>query len=201
MSLFLKIFIWFWLAMALVSTAFMIAVALTESDHNESEWRQMTGTAVRLYAQTAAELYERDGQGALVIYLQRVEQTAQMETRIYDAGGTEVSGRPATQETKHLAEVADRIQTNDEAVFDFAAEPKPFALVAQKSLRTYRRSLCTGERNAARQIQVAVFQPWDAAHPARGGGTNCRPGLLRTGAPPGWPGGGLTGRRPTARAW
>jgi two-component system sensor histidine kinase CpxA len=132
MSLFLKIFIWFWLAMALVSTAFMIAVALTESDHNESEWRQMTGTAVRLYAQTAAELYERDGQGALVIYLQRVEQTAQMETRIYDARGTEVSGRPATQETKHLAEVADRIQRNDEPVFDFAAEPRPFALVAQK---------------------------------------------------------------------
>src|SRR5262245_51521818 len=132
MSLFLKIFVWFWLAMALVGIALVLAVALTESDQTETRWRQMTGTAVRVYAQTAAELYERDGQGALVIYLQRVEQTAQMETRIYDRRGIEVSGRAASQETKHLAEVADRMQTNDDPVFDFHAEPKPVALVAQK---------------------------------------------------------------------
>ena len=132
MSLFLKIFVWFWLAIALVSVALVVAISLTESDQAETQWRQATGTAVRVYAQTAAELYERDGQGALVIYLQRVEQTAQMETRIYDAGGSEVSGRAATQGTKHLAEVAERIQTNDEPVFDFPDEPKPVALVAQK---------------------------------------------------------------------
>src|SRR5262245_23154155 len=105
MSLFLKIFVWFWLAMALVCIALLIAIALTESDRTESQWRQMTGTAVRVYAQTAAELYERDGQGALVIYLQRVENTAGIETRIYDATGVEVSGRTATQGTKQLAEV------------------------------------------------------------------------------------------------
>ncbi len=132
MSLFLKIFVWFWLAMALVCIALVLAVALTESDKTETRWRQMTGTAVRVYAQTAAELYERDGQGALVIYLQRVEKSAQMETRIYDRRGIEVSGRAASQETKHLAEVADRIQTNDDPVFDFPTEPKPVALVAQK---------------------------------------------------------------------
>src|SRR5215472_18320737 len=132
MSLFLKIFVWFWLAMAVVSVALLIAIALTESHQVDMRWRQTTGTAVRVYAQTAAQMYESEGQGALVIYLQRVEQTAQMETRIYDQRGVEVSGRPATQETKHLAEVADRIQRNDEPVFDFAAEPRPFALVAQK---------------------------------------------------------------------
>src|SRR5215510_2397102 len=100
MSLFLKIFSWFWLAMALVGIALVMAVALTESGQAESRWRDMTGTAVRVYAQTAAELYERDGQGALVIYLQRVENTAQMQTRIYDQRGIELSGRADTQGRK-----------------------------------------------------------------------------------------------------
>ena len=132
MSLFLKIFIWFWLAMALISVALLITVALTESHQVDMRWRQTTGSAVRVYALTAAQMYERDGQGALVIYLQRVEQTAQMETRIYDARGVEVSGRVATQETKHLADLAQRMSANDEPLFDFRAEPTPVALVAQK---------------------------------------------------------------------
>ena len=132
MSLFLKIFIWFWLAMALISVALLITVALTESHQVDMRWRQTTGSAVRVYALTAAQMYERDGQGALVIYLKRVEQTAQMETRIYDESGAEVSGRAATQETKHLADVAQRMTANDEPLFDFLTEPKPVALVAQK---------------------------------------------------------------------
>ncbi|MCM3904062.1 MAG: ATP-binding protein [Pyrinomonadaceae bacterium] len=132
MSLFLKIFVWFWLAMAIVGSALVIAVALTESHQAEVRWRYMTGTAVHIYAQTAAEMYERDGPVALVIYLQRVEQTAQLETRMYDERGIEVSGRTSTTGTKRLAEYAEQIQGNNEPVFDFATEPKPVALVAQK---------------------------------------------------------------------
>ena len=133
MSLFLKIFVWFWLAMALVSAALLTAVALTESHQVDMRWRQTTGTAVRVYAETAAQMYEREGQGGLVIYLQRVEQTAQIETRIYDERGVEVSGRAATQETKHLADIAQGNRANDEPLFDFQTKPKVVALVAQKA--------------------------------------------------------------------
>src|SRR5262245_56687721 len=132
MSLFLKIFIWFWFAMALVAVALLIAIAFTESREVDMQWRQTTGTAVRVYAQTAAQMYESGGQGALVIHLRRVEQTARMKTRIYDERGVEVSGRAATQETKQLADIAQRTPANDEPIFDYRAKPKPVALVAQK---------------------------------------------------------------------
>src|SRR5262252_3706917 len=133
MSLFLKIFVWFWLAMALVSAALLTAVALTESHQVDMRWRQTTGTAVRIYAETAAQMYEREGQGGLVIYLQRVEQTAQIETRIYDERGVEVSGRAATEETKHLADIAQQNRASDEPLFDFQTKPNVVALVAQKA--------------------------------------------------------------------
>ena len=132
MSLFLKIFIWFWLAMALVGLALVVATATTPLDPVEKRWRHMTGTAVRIYAQTAAEMYERDGPDALVIYLQRVEQTAQMRTRIFDERGEEMSGRGATTETKRLAELAHRTRDGDGALFDFPTKPAPVALIAQR---------------------------------------------------------------------
>ncbi len=66
-SLFSKIFLWFWLALALVGAVLVFAVAATQSETDEARWRDVTGTAVRVYAQTAADTYENAGTGALVI--------------------------------------------------------------------------------------------------------------------------------------
>ncbi|MDQ3255255.1 MAG: ATP-binding protein [Acidobacteriota bacterium] len=132
MSLFLKIFVWFWLAMALIGVALMIAIEITQSDPVEARWRDMTGTAVRIYAQTATEMYERDGPDALVLYLQRVEQTAQMRARVFDERGVEVSGRGTTPETKRLADVAHKMGNSEEPVFDFPTAPARVALIAQR---------------------------------------------------------------------
>ncbi|MGH9943439.1 MAG: ATP-binding protein [Pyrinomonadaceae bacterium] len=131
-SLFLKIFVWFWLAMALIGLALMIAIAATQSDPVEARWREMTGTAVRIYAQTATEMYERDGSDALVVYLQRVEQTAQMQARVFDERGVEVTGRVTTTETKRLAELAHGMRGGEEPVFDFPTGPARVALIAQR---------------------------------------------------------------------
>ena len=131
-SLFLKIFVWFWLAMALVGLALVVAIATTRSDPVEERWRYMTGTAVRIYAQTAAEMYERDGPDGLVIYLRRVEQTAQMRTRIFDERGEEMSGRGATIETKRLAELAHKMRHREDPLFDFPIQSSQTALIAQR---------------------------------------------------------------------
>lgn len=131
MSLFSKIFLWFWLALALVGVALGLTVAATQSETDEAHWRDVTGTAVRVYAQTAADTYENAGTNALVIYLQRVEQTARVRTRIFDERGAEVSGRDATIEAKQLAEVARRAGDDAGPVFDFSSRVAQIALVAQ----------------------------------------------------------------------
>lgn len=131
-SLFLKIFVWFWLAMALVGLALIIATSMTQSDPVEKRWRYMTSTAVGIYAQTAAEMYERDGPSALGIYLRRVEQIARMRTKIFNERGEEMSGGAATIQSKRMAELAQRTRHSEETLFDFPAEPVPVALIAQR---------------------------------------------------------------------
>lgn len=131
MSLFSKIFLWFWLALALLGAVLVFAIAATQSETDEAQWRDVTGTAVRVYAQTAADTYENAGTDALVIYLQRVEQTARMRTRIFDERGAEVSGRDATIEDRRLADVARRTSGDAEPVFDFSSRVAQVTLVAQ----------------------------------------------------------------------
>ena len=130
-SLFSKIFLWFWLALALVGAVLVFAVAATQSEAEEARWREATGTAARIYAQTAADTYEDAGANALVIYLQRVESTARVSTRVFDERGAEVSGRDATLEARRLAEVARLAEGGAEPVFDLSRRVEQIALVAQ----------------------------------------------------------------------
>jgi two-component system sensor histidine kinase CpxA len=81
-SLFVKIFLWFWLATSLSGVAlFLIGLATHPGPSAEErrrlseQWRRMTGPALALYGQTAAELLERDGLTAVEEYTRRLEQT------------------------------------------------------------------------------------------------------------------------------
>ena len=60
-SLFLKIFLWFWLALALVAVAMIFSVPRTQQDAIETRWRAATGTALSIYAPQVAEMIEREG--------------------------------------------------------------------------------------------------------------------------------------------
>ena len=131
-TLFLKIFVWFWLAMAVVGSALLIAVAVTQSDPVEARWRYMTGTAVRVYAQTAAEMYEREGTDALVIYLERVERASRMRATLFDERGVEMSRQVAPEDTKRLAALARSTSDGDNTLFDFPTRPAPVTLIAQR---------------------------------------------------------------------
>src|SRR5207244_13134225 len=46
-----------------------------------------------VFALTAVEVFERDGQAGLARYLERVEQTANIHAALLDQNGNEVSGR------------------------------------------------------------------------------------------------------------
>ena len=62
-SFYLKIFIWFWLAMIIINVVLFAAVALTRPTPTGSSWRDLTQVGPN--AQKAAEIYEQSGPGAL----------------------------------------------------------------------------------------------------------------------------------------
>ena len=68
-SLFLKIFLWFWLGMVLANVALFLSVAATRPERSNRPWRDLS--LVGSTAQKAAETYDREGQIALAEYLDR----------------------------------------------------------------------------------------------------------------------------------
>ena len=114
-SLFLKIFIWFWLAMILVNVALFAAVTLTRPTPTGRSWRDLT--LVGPYAQKAAELFEQGGKPALVTYLSDTEKTSGINAVFFDDNGQELSGREAPAGSDELMGKAEK---SGEIEFNFA---------------------------------------------------------------------------------
>jgi signal transduction histidine kinase len=118
MTLFLKIFLWFWLAMALVGLALVISTATTGSEPVIARWRAATGDALTIYAQTTGEILERDGSAALTAHLDRVERQTRIRGFVFDEQGREVSERAAPAKAKDLAA---RARDSGKSEFEFTS--------------------------------------------------------------------------------
>lgn len=92
-SLYLKIFIWFWLAMIIINVALFAIFALTRPTPAGRSWRDLTQVGPN--AQKAAELYEQSGRAALTAALQQTEKSTGVSATFYDENGKELSGREA----------------------------------------------------------------------------------------------------------
>ena len=66
-SLFLKMFIWFWLGMILAMVALFFAFAAMRPTPSNRPWRDLS--LMGSTAQKAAETFDREGQAALAGYL------------------------------------------------------------------------------------------------------------------------------------
>lgn len=92
-SLFVKIFLWFWLALGLLAVVIAITLFLTETEPISRRWREVMGTALNGYAQTAASLAHRAETGELTAYLNWLAQSSEINAVIFDQTGHELSGR------------------------------------------------------------------------------------------------------------
>ena len=72
-SIFLKIFLWFWLTMVLIALSFVFVWSL-ENDTTPSR-QSLTADAVGLYASSAAQAYEANGRAAADQSLQHLQQS------------------------------------------------------------------------------------------------------------------------------
>jgi two-component system, OmpR family, sensor histidine kinase CpxA len=129
-SLFLKIFLWFGLAMVLVNVASFVTGVITERRSQFLSHGPMS-TAFAVYAQTAAELFEKDGQAALASYLERIERASRIQAVLFNESGQEVSGRPVSVGVEMFAK---RVTRSSPYVFEFRrSQPDIAARLVQSS--------------------------------------------------------------------
>ncbi|HEX8890958.1 MAG TPA: ATP-binding protein [Pyrinomonadaceae bacterium] len=129
-SLFLKILLWFGLAMVLVNVVSFVTGVIIER-RSQPQRDNPVASMYGLYAETAAEIFERDGQPALVSYLERVENVSHIHAVVFNERGEEISGRavPAGAD-----EIAKRVAENA-PFFEFHHLQHPLAARLVRSPR------------------------------------------------------------------
>ena len=110
-SLYLKIFLWFWLAMILVSSTLILSVVTTHSEFTANRTEQFDKILTSLVAARAADLLEDHGMGALADYLGSLQQTLNWQAYLFDDEGKEILSQPTPVEAETIAQSA--LQTND----------------------------------------------------------------------------------------
>jgi len=108
-SLFLKIFLWFWIMMVLIDVA-SFAVWILQPEIVVSRWQSATSHALSLYAQQATDIYDTAGTKGLNEFLDRLHRSANISAFVYDERGNPLNGSPPT-EAGTLARAAIRHNT------------------------------------------------------------------------------------------
>src|SRR5262245_61038485 len=103
--LFLKIFLWFLLAMVLVIATLLLSAAITQSNR---PFAPLLGVRGPLRAQMAAKIFEREGKETLAEYLQTLEHGVHTRAYLFLEDGAEALGRATPPGAKTLAGVAGR---------------------------------------------------------------------------------------------
>ena len=101
MSLFLKVFLWFWLAMALVIGALFAAIELTRPE--ERFTYSGMDHAMTTFGQFAASAYERGGPEGLRQFFERHGAEPARVFFLFDEQGAELTGREATPAVREAA--------------------------------------------------------------------------------------------------
>jgi two-component system sensor histidine kinase CpxA len=102
-SLFLKIFLWFWLSVVLVSLTTALVAAITQSNSQNGAWQNQT--FVDIEAARSVEIYEREGAEALKRHFDGLPKRP-MYAYLLDQYGKEVLGQK-------LPEQAIRVVDNE----------------------------------------------------------------------------------------
>lgn len=123
-SLFLKIFLWFWLTVVLVGLALVITWNL-QPEVVVSRWRAMVGEATGLYAQACAEEMDRYGSSGLNNYLQRLESNTNIRVSLFDDRAQLITGEPTATARQLAAHVANTHEPEFEVKLRTAWSARP----------------------------------------------------------------------------
>jgi len=109
-SLFLKIFLWFWLSFLAVNAVFIVVSLATDAELIPARSRTL---AVKTEALAAAALFEQSSAKTVADYFQKTEAQTGIRGFLFDSFGVEVTGRNAPEAARQAfdtAQTADEIQ-------------------------------------------------------------------------------------------
>src|SRR4030095_12340945 len=98
-SLFFKIFVWFWLAMALI-----VAASTVSSMMAISEGPKHLGGQLGMYGLAASEKLAEEGRTATDQYLDLLERSTRTRAYLFDENGNIVAGREAPPKVREIAQ-------------------------------------------------------------------------------------------------
>jgi len=120
MTLFLKIFLWFWLSTALVVGVVSFINWSTQPENLGRQWQIIVGDTININAQTAAQIYENEGQNGLEEYLSRLESSERiLEAGFFDVSGRQIAGKKLAAPTENLF---DKAFSSEKTEFDVQTE-------------------------------------------------------------------------------
>jgi two-component system, OmpR family, sensor histidine kinase CpxA len=105
-SLFLKIFLSFWLAMVLVSATLIASVVATQSQFKAMRAAEFDRTVMPLMAARAADILDDHGMGALADFLTSLQTTLHWQAYLFDDEGKEILSQPTPPEVDAMASAA-----------------------------------------------------------------------------------------------
>ncbi|MFY9753971.1 MAG: ATP-binding protein [Candidatus Acidiferrales bacterium] len=105
-SLFLKIFLSFWLAMVLVSATLIASVVTTQSQFKAMRAEEFDRTVMPLMAARAADILDDHGMGALADFLTSLQTTLHWQAYLFDDEGREILSQPSPPEVDAIAQSA-----------------------------------------------------------------------------------------------
>jgi two-component system sensor histidine kinase CpxA len=132
-SLFLKIFLFYWLAQALF---LVLAILVTLAVQQRGEFATWQAQQAKVLA-TAVQTYEQGGEAQLRRYLDDVRESLHVRVFLFDEQGTEVSGRPLP----HWAELMKRGQVPPPRDIWQRLTPSPFRHQAITSASGHRYTM------------------------------------------------------------
>jgi two-component system sensor histidine kinase CpxA len=109
-SLFLKIFLWFWLTVVLVGVSLVITTLITRADsQTDAEgWKASVSFAVSGEANRAVDIYEKGGAAALSKHFEQMRKERFMHLYLLDENGKEVLDQQPPQRAVQLATMAGK---------------------------------------------------------------------------------------------
>jgi signal transduction histidine kinase len=129
MSLFLKIFLWFWLAMALIVGALTLAARTFQTEPIVRQWQVVVGETMNVHSQTAAQIYNAEGKTGLEAFLKRLESSGRINAvGLFRQNGEQIAGGNVQLDTSVIRQKA---LASDESEFERAEN---YFLIGKKTV-------------------------------------------------------------------
>lgn len=119
-SLFFKIFLWFWLAMALMGMALLAVTWTTRAEPVVPAQRAFLGDAMKQNAKIAVWRWQKRGKADVNAYLTRMENKARCRAFLLDAEGNFITGPTSIASDAGIKALARQASKRDEVEFQIS---------------------------------------------------------------------------------